>query len=141
MPYFFHEKATRSKNTMNPKAPLKWVLMDILPSTASNVLTRDTTFSNYPLIFDAYYKILKLYGMEKITTEEVMDRLDMFQYIFGNNFSRCRIAIYTDGVQRRMPNLRSSFDVSGSVSSGNECKSRSYMENVVYNFTLSYVKC
>ena len=33
------------------------------------------------------------------------------------------------------------FDVSGSVSSGNECKSRSYMENVVYNCTLSYVKC
>ena len=32
---------------------------------------------------DAYYKDAKLYGMENITTEEVMDRLDMFQAIFG----------------------------------------------------------
>ena len=28
-------------------------------------------------------KIPKLYGMEKITTEEVMDKLDIFQSIFG----------------------------------------------------------
>ena len=34
----------------------------------------DTTFSNYLLIVDAYSKIPKLYGMEKITTEEVMDK-------------------------------------------------------------------
>ena len=40
-------------------------------------------FSNYLLIVDAYSKIPKLYGMEKITTEEVMDRLDMFQSRFG----------------------------------------------------------
>ena len=32
---------------------------------------------------DAYSKIPKLYGMEKITTEEVMDKLDMFQSRFG----------------------------------------------------------
>ena len=58
--------------------------------------------------------------MEKISTEEVIDKLDMFQSRFGNidefgwwdlekNYSRCRIAIYPDGVQRRMPNLRSSL--------------------------------
>ena len=42
-------------------------------------MTSDKTFSNSNLIFDAYSKIPKLYGMEKITTEEGMDKLDMFQ--------------------------------------------------------------
>ena len=57
--------------------------MDIVPSTAPKILTSDTTFSNYLLIVDAYSKIPKLYGMEKIKTEEVMDKLDMFQSRFG----------------------------------------------------------
>ena len=34
--------------------------MDILPSTAPKILTSDTTFSNYLLIFGAYSKIPKL---------------------------------------------------------------------------------
>ena len=53
--------------------------MDIIPSTAPKYLTSDTTFSYSLLIIDAYSKITKLYGMEKISTEEVMDKLDMFQ--------------------------------------------------------------
>ena len=56
--------------------------MDIISSTEPKSLTSDTTFSNYLLIVDAYSKIPKLYGMEKIITEEVMDKLDMFQFIF-----------------------------------------------------------
>ena len=52
--------------------------MDIIPSTASKSLTSDTTFSTYLSIVDAYSKIPTFYGMEKITTEEVMDKLDMF---------------------------------------------------------------
>ena len=56
--------------------------MDIITSTASNILTSDTTFSNSLLIVDAYSNIPKLYGMEKITTEEVMDKLDIFQSRF-----------------------------------------------------------
>ena len=75
-------KKARSKIPLKLKAPFKWVFMDIIPSTAPNVLTSDTTFSNYLLIVDAYSKIPKLYGMEKITTEEVMDKLDMFQSRF-----------------------------------------------------------
>ena len=35
------------------------------------------------MLDDAYSKIPKLHGMEKITTEEVMDKLDMFQSRFG----------------------------------------------------------
>ena len=46
-------------------------------------LASDTTFSNYILIVDAYSKITKLYGMKKITTEEVIDNLEMFQSRFG----------------------------------------------------------
>ena len=57
--------------------------MDIIPSTTPKILTSDTTFSNYLLIVDAYSKIPKLYGMENITTEEVMEKLDMFQSRFG----------------------------------------------------------
>ena len=57
--------------------------MDIIPSTAPKSLTIATTFSNYLLIVDAYSKIPKLYGMDNITIEEVMDKLDMFQSRFG----------------------------------------------------------
>ena len=57
--------------------------MDIIPSTAPKFLTGDTAFSNDILIVDSYSKIPKLYGMEKISTEEVMDKLDMFQSRFG----------------------------------------------------------
>ena len=57
--------------------------MDIIPSTAPKSLTSETNFSNYILIVDAYSKIPKLYGMEKISTEEVMDKLNIFQSRFG----------------------------------------------------------
>ena len=67
---------------LKPKAPFKLVFKDIIPSTASKHLISDTTFSNYLLIVDAYSKIPKLYGTEKITIEEVMDKLDMFQSKF-----------------------------------------------------------
>ena len=40
-------------------------------------------FSTYVLIVDDYPKIPKLYGMENVTTEEVMVKLDMFQARFG----------------------------------------------------------
>ena len=57
--------------------------MDIIPSTAPKRLTNDTNFKNYLLIVDSYSKIPKLYGMENITTAEVLDKLDMFQSRFG----------------------------------------------------------
>ena len=76
------KKKARSKNPLKPNSPFKWFFMTIISSTAPKSLTSDTTFSNYLLIVDAYSKIPKLCGMEKITTEEVMDNLDMFQYRF-----------------------------------------------------------
>ena len=80
--YSINKKA-RSKIPLKPKALFKWVFMDIIPSTAPKILTSDTTFSNYLLSVDAYSKIPKLYGMENITTEEVMYKLYMFHSRFG----------------------------------------------------------
>ena len=47
--YSINKKA-RSNNPLNPKAPLKWSFMDIVPSTAPKSLTSDTIFLNYLLI-------------------------------------------------------------------------------------------
>ena len=76
-------KKARFKLPLKPKAPLKWVFMDIIPTTAPKSLTNDTNYQNYLLIVDAYSKIPKLYGMENISTAVVMDKLDMFQSRFG----------------------------------------------------------
>ena len=57
--------------------------MDIVPATVPKLLTSETTFSTYILIVDVYSKIPKLHGMDRITIEEVMNNLDMFQYVFG----------------------------------------------------------
>ena len=76
-------KKSRSKVPLNQKAPFKWVFMDIKPPTAPKSLTSETTFYNYLLVIDAYSQIPKNYGMDKITTEEVMDKLNMFQSRFG----------------------------------------------------------
>ena len=57
--------------------------MDIIPVSAPKQFTSDTNFSNSILIVDAYSKIPKLYGAAKITTEEVADKMDMFQSRFG----------------------------------------------------------
>ena len=61
-------KKARSKIPLKPKVPFKGVFTDIIPSTAPKSLASDTNFSNSLLIVDAYFKIPKLYGMEKITT-------------------------------------------------------------------------
>ena len=76
-------KKAMSNILLKPKAPFKWVFMNIIPSTAPTFLTINTHFSNYLLIVDAYSKIPKLYDMEKITIEKVMDKLDMFKSRFG----------------------------------------------------------
>ena len=44
---------------------------------------KDTNFSKYILIAYAYSKLTRIHGMKNITTEEVMDKLDMFQARFG----------------------------------------------------------
>ena len=72
------KKKAISKNPLKPKVPFKWVFMDTIPATPPIFLTSETTLSNYLLIVDEYSKIPKLYGMERITTEEVMEKLDIF---------------------------------------------------------------
>ena len=72
------EKNASSKNPLKPKTPFMWVFMDIIPATEPKSLSSETTFSNYLLIVDTYSKFPKRYGMYRITTKEVMNRLDMF---------------------------------------------------------------
>ena len=66
----------REHPEMNRQVEVTW-------RTLSTRVTNATTFSNYILIVYSYSKISKLYGKYKIATEEVMDKLDMFQYRYG----------------------------------------------------------
>ena len=75
-------KKPRSKKPLKYNTPFNCMFMDIIPAIYSRSLTKDTNFDNYLLIVDAYSNIQKLYGMENITTEEVMDKLDIFQARF-----------------------------------------------------------
>ena len=52
-------KKAWSKIPLKPKAPFKWVFIDIIPSTAPKILSSDTTFTKYILIVDAHSKIPK----------------------------------------------------------------------------------
>ena len=46
-------KKARSKLPLKPKAPFKWVFIDVIPSTSPKSFTNDTNFKNYLLIVDA----------------------------------------------------------------------------------------
>ena len=56
--------------------------MDTILVISSKSLTKYTTIDNFLLLIDSYYKNQKLYGMDNITNEEVLDKLDMFQARF-----------------------------------------------------------
>ena len=72
-----------SKTPLNHKTHFKWEFMDIIPVISYNFLTKYSTIDNFLLIIDANSNIPKLYGMENITAEEVVDDLDMFQTRLG----------------------------------------------------------
>ena len=76
-------KKSISKTPMKPKTTLVWVLMDIIPAIYDKSLTKNTTFYKYLLIVDAYDKLPRINGIENITTDKFMDKIDMFQEIFG----------------------------------------------------------
>ena len=77
--------------------------MDIVPETSPKCLTSETIFSNYLLIVDAYLKIPKLYGMDRISIEEVIDKLDMFQSRFGKieEFGRWDLEIISEDAGKK----------------------------------------
>ena len=76
-------------------------------------MTSDTDFSNYFLIVDAYSKIPKLYGMEKITIEEVMDKLGIFQSRFSkiDQFGWWDLEIISAMQVRSLPQRSSNINV------------------------------
>ena len=57
--------------------------MVIIPALSPKCLTSENPFYNCILIVDSFSKIPKLYGMERITNEEVMDKSYVFQDRFG----------------------------------------------------------
>ena len=57
--------------------------MDIISTITSKILTKDITLFNYLLIVYVCSKLPILYGMGNITTEEVMENIDLFQSRFG----------------------------------------------------------
>ena len=57
-------KKARSKKPMKSKTTFKWAFMEIIPATSFKFLTKYTTFSDYLLIGDAYFKIPGFYVME-----------------------------------------------------------------------------
>ena len=76
-------KKGSSKNPLKLKAPFKWGFMNNIPATPPKTLIGETKFSKYLFIINTYSKITKIYSMERITTEKVMDKLYMFQARFG----------------------------------------------------------
>ena len=69
------------QDSIETKGTFQMGFMVIIPATSPNSFTGETAFSDYILNFSAYLNPPKLYGREIITTEEVMDKLDMFQNI------------------------------------------------------------
>ena len=74
-------KKAISRKPLKLKTHFKLVFLDIIPATNTKSLRKETTFDNYLLIVDAYYNIQKNYGMENIITKEVINKIDMFQWI------------------------------------------------------------
>ena len=67
------------------------------------------------------------------------EKIDGFgRWDLETNFSRRSYVSYLHGVQRRIPKLRSSFDVSCSRTGKSEWTSQNDTKNVVYNYTLYY---
>ena len=69
------------------------------------------------LIIDAYSNIPKLYGTEKITTEEVMNKLNIFQSRFGKIdqfgwWNLERISVYA-GTQFSLTEFKEECQTSG----------------------------
>ena len=145
------KKKSGSKNPLKQKSPFKWVFMDIFPSTSPKILTSDTTFL---IIFELLMPTLKFqnfmvwrkseqkkFWIIWICSNPDLENRGIWTVVFRNNISRYREEIYLGGVQIIMPNLRSSFDMSVSGTTVNERTSKSIMENVAYNCTLSYCIC
>ena len=84
MSNLFNEQKGQVKNYTQAKGTFQVGFYGYSSINSTQKFDNWHNFSNYLLIVDTYSNIPKLYGMDKITIEEVMDKLDMFQSIFGN---------------------------------------------------------
>ena len=79
------DKKAGSKKSTEAKITLQVGFYGYNTTSSTQIFDKWHTFSNDILIIDDYSKNPKLYGMEKTTTEEVMDKLYMFQSRSGND--------------------------------------------------------
>ena len=68
---------------IEPKGTFQIVFIEVIAAIASNSLTSETSFLIIFLLLIHTQKFQISYGTERISTEEVMDKLDIFQYGFG----------------------------------------------------------
>ena len=99
-------KKVRYKNQLKPKARFKWVLWTLFQKHHQmfwQVKLHLVIIFNI-LVVDACSKIPKLYGVEKLLLKKVIDRLDMFQFIFVkiDEFCWCYLKEFQ---QRQIGNL------------------------------------
>ena len=91
-------KKGSSKNPLKLKAPFKWGFMNNIPGTSPKTLIGETKFSKYLFIVNTYSKITKIYSMEIIAIEEVMNKLDIFQarFLKEGEFGWCYLEIISE---------------------------------------------
>ena len=81
-------KRNRSKVPMGAENPLVRVFMDIIPAPHKSSFDPDCDLSNYLLIDNTYSRMSRLYGLNEIHSEAVMDKIEKFvvSYGRGNRF-------------------------------------------------------
>ena len=79
----YNEKKGYVQKSIKAKGTFHVNLFMYYSSNSTKKLDKLGQLSNYILFVDSYLKVPKLYVMDSSTTEEVMDKLDIFQYRFG----------------------------------------------------------
>ena len=129
--------------------------MPYVPSTRKIISSYDVVFdekksSALAYTSQPYAEVMAMHpdvSMRTIdTTEEVMDKLDVFQFIFGkiDEFRWWDLEIISAdaGLQFVWTDFKEELKTCGVTGkSGNERTSQRYTENVAYNCTLSYGTC
>ena len=68
---------------MGAEKPLARVFMDIIPAPQKSSFDPDCDFSHYLLIVDTYSRMPRLYELNEINTEAVMDKIEEFVARYG----------------------------------------------------------
>ena len=92
-------KRNQSKVPIGVEKPLATVFMDIIPAPHKSSFDPDCDFSHYLLIVDTYSRIPRLYGLNDLNTEAVVEKIEelVARYVKVNDFGWWNIGrIQTD---------------------------------------------